>query len=521
MADDMNPSVSCIALAFARVPQLEQAIGNFLAQKYDGERELIVLNSFPKQILKGNFPNVRIINLDERPATLGDCRNIAIESAQGEVVLCFDEDDLHHSNFIQSMAIHFEDGIDWVWQDRMFYAENGRIVKTAVGSPNVFGFRKSAWQRCGKYPSMNTGEDQKLRALIESSSKGRIIKTEAAAITFIYQWGASSGYHLSGHGFDEPGAATGYWKVGELVEQQAAAMLIPTGEILLKPTMRLNPDEMIAEWLVQNNMVAEPGANECCIVLLGRLGDLCNLLPVAKHIADRFGKPFWMVSREFADLFDGVSYVTPWVTDLPPAKINEAVALARKRFKNVLVCQVYGDNWQADKLSASYNRESWRLAGFANKFDDHSWKPVFDRRDSGRETVLLGRAYRSICDETTTPMLLVNVTRAMSSPYPPGAALLGEIIAKFSARFHIVNIAELKLERVYDVLGLMERCVALVACDTVHLHLAAAVDCPTIAIVNAIPWLGTELRATDNFVRFTYADSIETIIAGMEKELPQ
>lgn len=505
-------SVSCIALAFARVPQLEQAIKNFLAQNYGGERELIVLNSFPKQTLKGNFPNVRIINLDDRPATLGDCRNLAIEAATGEIILCFDEDDLHHSSFIQSMAVHFEDGIDWVWQDRMFYAENGRIIKTAVGSPNVFGFRKAAWAQCGKFDSMNTGEDAKLMKRI-TALKGKRINVSPAEITFIYQWGNSSGYHLSGHGFDEAGAATGYWKVGELVEQQAAAMLIPTGEITLKPTMRLNPDEMIADWLVQNNQVAEPGANECCIVLLGRYGDLTNLLPVARHIADRFDKPFWMVSCEFTDLFDGVSYVTPWVTDLPPTKINEAVALARKRFKNVLVCQVYGENWQADKLSASYNRESWRLAGFASRFDDYSWKPVFDRRDAGREAVLLQRA-----NPKDEPMLLINVTRAMSSPYEKGGELRRAIYERFTLSFKIVDIAELKLERIYDVLALMERAVALVSCDTSPLHLAAAVDCPTIAIVNDKPWLGTELR-TDNFIRFTYADSIETIIAGMEKEL--
>lgn len=523
-----QPLLTAVTVTFGRHSNVEQAIAMFLAQNYANKR-MVVLNTFPGQ--KFMFPGcdfpvkpsdppalLHLVNCETRPTSMGQARNMAIDLAQDSILVCWDDDDLYRSNHLSALARHFDDDTQWVWQDHMFYAENGRIIKTAVGSPNVFAFRKSAWEKCGRFASMNTGEDKDLMARI-TALNGKRIHVEPPEITFCYGWGPQSGYHLSGHGFDEPGAATGYWKVGELVEQQAAAMLIPTGEILLKPTMRLNPDEMIADWLVQNNMIAEPGANECCIVCLGRYGDLCNLLPVAKHIADRFGKPFWMVSREFADLFDGVSYVTPWVTDLPPAKINEAVALARKRFKNVLVCQVYGENWQADKLSASYNRESWRLAGFANRFDDHSWKPVFDRRDSGRETVLLGRAYRSIYDETTTPMLLVNVTRAMSSPYPPGAALLAEIIAKFSARFHIVNIAELKLERVYDVLGLMERCVALIACDTVHLHLAAAVDCPTIAIVNAIPWLGTELRATDNFIRFTYADSVETIIAGMEKEL--
>lgn len=508
-------TISAICLTFGRVPQVENAIRNFLNQDYP-HKELIVYNTFSEQHLFGEFPNVKIFN-EPRPASLGEARNAAIERASGDVLAVYDDDDIYCSDHLSTIARHFTDGIEWVWLDSMFFTERGRIQKVVTASPNTFAFTKRIWKEIGGYESINTGEDRAAMNKL-TAFKGVRVPTSPDQITFLYGWNTGTP-HISGHGFDTPGARTGYDKVMEYVDLQAKAMLIPTGDVELKPTLRHDGDALKDEWLKQNHWMMDANANEVCIVLLGRMGDCCNALPIAKHIADRFGKPFWMVSREFADLFDGVSYVTPWITDLPPVKINEAVALARKRFKNVLVCQAYGENWQADKLSASYNRESWRLAGFANKFDDHSWKPVFDRRDGGRETVLLGRAYRSIYDETTTPMLLVNVTRAMSSPYPPGAALLAEIIAKFSARFHIVNIAELKLERVYDVLGLMERCVALVACDTVHLHLAAAVDCPTIAIVNAIPWLGTELRAMDNFIRFTYTDSVETIIAGMEKEL--
>jgi ADP-heptose:LPS heptosyltransferase len=48
----------------------------------------------------------------------------------------------------------------------------------------------------------------------------------------------------------------------------------------------------------------------------------------------------------------------------------------------------------------------------------------------------------------------------------------------------IVNLAAIKAERLYDLLGLYDHAVGLVTSDTATLHLAAASKVPYIALLN-------------------------------------
>jgi len=508
----MTPLLTAICVTYGRASNVEQAIAMFLAQDYPNKR-MVILNTFPRQTLLGSRGDVLIVNCKERPSSMGACRNLAIEVAEEGVLCVWDDDDQYSSRHLSTIAKHFTEGVEWVWLDKMFFCERNRITKITTGSPNCFAFTKQIWKQVGGYPDVNTGEDRQAMAKF-NAFRGVRVALNPEEITFAYGW-ATGDYHVSGYGFDEPGAPTGYAKVGELIEQKAAAGLIPVGEIVLKPELRIDPDAMIAEWLSNNHHVSNKESNDVCIVQLGRHGDICNILPVALRIFNTFAKPYWMISREFAPLLDGVSYVTSFVTDIPQDRVIEAIAIAKRRFKHVVVTQVWGQNYAADRRCYSYNRESWRLAGFEKQFDNYDWKPLFDRRDAVRESALLKRV-----NPTGKPMLLVNVTRGVSSPYPRGTELLSQLVFKFAGQFQIVDLATIRLERIYDVLALMERAEALVSIDTAHAHLCAAVDCPTIAICNDKPWLGTVLRH-NNVLRFTYADSVENIMRAIEEALCQ
>lgn len=505
------PLITAICCTYGRVHRLQNAIKQFLAQDYQ-RKQLIVYNTFDRQQLTGDFENVVIINAP-RPATIGDARNEAVTRADdASIIVCWDDDDSYRPNHLSSLAQHFTNGTQWAWLDTMFFCEKDKISRIITGSPNVFAFTKEAWLKVGGYPSVNTGEDRDFIARV-NPMKGTRVKLMPSEITFAYGWDTGD-LHLSGFGFDKAGQMTGYAKVAAEINALADRGDIPTGIVELKPKLLFDAGKLMTEWLADHHHTERLVENDVCIVQLGRYGDIINALPIALHIHNTFAKPYWMISREFAPLLDGVSYVNPVVVDLKQDQVMPAVAQAQRRFKNVLLTQVWGHDWQAPKLSASYNRESWRMAGFAHKFDDFSWKPLFDRRDKERESVLLRRA----CPHAMGCRLLVNVTKGVSSPYPHGALLLAGIAAKFGHIFHIINIASLKLERIYDVLALMEDAAALVTIDTAHLHLSAAVECPTIAICNDKPWLGTEVRH-ENHLRFTYADSIEDILAAMGKEL--
>src|SRR5207244_72520 len=101
-------------------------------------------------------------------------------------------------------------------------------------------------------------------------------------------------------------------------------------------------------------------------------------------VHNTYAKPYWMVSKEFASVLEGVSYVEPYVVPLRNDQINEALALARKEFDFVIQTQVWGTNYTQPRMCASFNEESFRNAGFPEKFTDKSWLPLFDQQSAER-----------------------------------------------------------------------------------------------------------------------------------------
>lgn len=499
-----HPFITAICPTYGRVQYLQNAIKCFLDQKYDGERELIVLNSFSGQKLQGNFPNVRIVNLDKRPSSLGVKRNMAIEMARGEVIVTWDDDDLYAPHHLENFGKHFKDGVEWVWQDLEFYAEGGVIKKTHQGQMPTFAFRKSAWEKVGKYGELTVGED---RSFVGKLTELPGVKTELneSEISFIYCWGNGS-YHISGEGVDRPGLIPAHQRIEHDLHRRIRGGLERVGNIKLNPQLKTTPEEMIRRFF-DRGVTLQESKPDVCIVELGRYGDLANILPVCRHIAENYTRPHVMVSREFASILEGVSYVVPEIVDIPYQQLSAAMKLAKERFKNVLRAQIYGlENgkpMQQEKKCASFNRESWRMMGFQGKFDDKSFKLVFDLRNPAREDAL----WRSL-KKTDKPALLIQVTKSASSPFPYGSTLRDKIHERFADRFEIIDLSTVIAERIYDLLGVIDRAAGLVSIDTALLHLSAASDTPVIALVNPMGWGGSELRC-NCVARMTYTE-VET-----------
>ena len=155
----MNPSISAICVTYGRTKLLAESIACFQRQRYDGPKELIILNTFPQQQILAPFENVRVINLAERPASLGDARNMAIEAATGEVIVTWDDDDLFTANHLDNIGFPMSNpAVQWVWLDKQFYAEGHQILKVVDGQLPCLAFRKSAWEKAGKYVALTVGE---------------------------------------------------------------------------------------------------------------------------------------------------------------------------------------------------------------------------------------------------------------------------------------------------------------------------------------------------------------------------
>lgn len=514
------PPISCVCVTCARVHPLQNAIHDFVSQKYEGVKELVVLNTCPLQTLEfiwphGNatFPNLRIINLDKRPESLGQARNMAIEQAKGDIIVTWDDDDSYLPHHLQTIADGFsqvkadrsppldptKSAVDWIWLDKQFWGWGNTIKDIVKGQCPCFAFTKRAWQGVGGYPGgLSVAEDRTFISNVTQRYAGNYHRITGTP-SFVYRW-SNGVYHLSGQGDDKPELPKAYDRYWADVRRRMDCGIEPMGKVTLIPV----PPE--ANWvkLAESYMGRQAQKKtrmipDVCIVQLGRFGDCINVLPIAQHIAERYAKPHWMISKEFASLLDGVSYVIPHVVDFQPQQLQKAIAIARQEYRLILSTQIYGSEHMEHFTTESYNKESWRVSGFLHKFNDFSMRPVFDLRSVEREKSLISKlSYRS------KPLILVNVTNSISSPFEYGQLLLTIVQQWYGKKYHVVDLGNLKFERVYDVLGLMDNAAALISIDTCFLHLACASDVPTLAIVNPSRWLGTIMRRSDNVEVMNY-----------------
>jgi len=363
----MLPKISAICVTYGRHKLLENSIACFLAQRYDGEKELVVFNTNPAQMLLGIFPSVRIINCQTRPPTLGDARNLAIENATGDIIVTWDDDDLFTSNHLQNVGFPMvNESVTWVWLDRQFYAEGNQIFKLIDGQLPCFAFRKSAWQKAGGYQALTVGEDRNFAGRITQAGYGETVRLQNHEISFIYCWG-NGAYHISGLGEDRKGLQPAHERAKDDLETRVRRGEEPTGKVHLQPKFKVQPEYMVERFLTKADEIETPRP-QVCIIELGRYGDIINILPVCRHIAEAYEKPHLMVSREFASVLDGVSYVVPEIVDWPNDCLQQAMTLAKKKFPIVLRAQIWGKGHIQEHECASYNKESWKILGFKKEF---------------------------------------------------------------------------------------------------------------------------------------------------------
>lgn len=234
--------------------------------------------------------------------------------------------------------------------------------------------------------------------------------------------------------------------------------------------------------------------------VLGRYGDIIQLLPAFKAIRDRTDfKPIVVTSTDYSAIYDGVSYVDPfpingnWYQQIPFAR-----DMARQHFgscvvpqwwhecdrkdeicreqaqDNLTVLQSHGHNWGVDmNKNPDYGTSMWWRCGFARE-EMMSLPLVFDRRDLAREAKLA---------ETFTrfgkPLLLYNFTGA-SSPFAPVPEVM-RVIQEFSGKYKLVDLGTVMGHRIYDLLGLFDRAAGLITIDTSTLHLALGSKVPYYA----------------------------------------
>ena len=230
------------------------------------------------------------------------------------------------------------------------------------------------------------------------------------------------------------------------------------------------------------------------IVSLRSAGDIILLLPLARKLALTSGCPARIVvHRNYEGIFDGISYAVPILWDG-----NMEDPLAACRAHNGINAQVTGVGLDVERRYGDFAKRAWEKLGF--EWNRH-WRIEFDRRDMQRESALRASAFK-----TKLPKILVKM-HSFSSPFVDGAKLRQLLISEFSGFAEIVWLDDVRAERIYDLVGLMDEAACLVSVDTVTLWLAKASGIPVVALVNPEPFLASP--PTGNVIlRLPYTEAL-------------
>lgn len=509
--------ISAICCTYGRVKRLQEALACFLNQDWP-DKELIIYNSFPDQKLAYDHPQVKIINEAVRPVSLGACRNAAIKHSTGHAWVVWDDDDLYLPHHLRVYAEAFQEtGADWVRVRPEYYAERWEIKNHTATAPNSVACTRNAWEIVQGYPNgLTVGEDQHFFKRISELTKGATISLLPHEMSLIMCWG-NEVYHVSGQGDDKKNAVPAYVRSRQDLERRVRIGQEPIGHVQLSPMLEHDPVDMVKTYLgqrpetttIQNPIPPQP----VCVVELGRYGDIINILPILHHIHNEYGTPHLAVSEEFADLLDGVSYVKPFVLKLKNNQLMDGMAQARAAFPHVLQAQIWGDGWAQERKTEAYNKESWRMCGFQHKFHDElcHMRPVFDRMNDARAEAVMHKCRT----KPHLPAIVVNVTHGTSSPFREGPELLAKIKQTFENSHDVIDIGGLKLDRIYDLIPLLNQAACIVSIDTALIHLAGATLTPVVALVNPNPWQGS-LPRCNLFFRGDYNwanKSVGTLLA--------
>jgi hypothetical protein len=225
------------------------------------------------------------------------------------------------------------------------------------------------------------------------------------------------------------------------------------------------------------------------ILALGKLGDVINLLPLARFDNERGNRWKLIVSHDYASLLDGVSYLDPIVFNGNFMELSRAVDFAKTIDEGYKIAQVCGDRETVlreayvksgidinAQYCESFAKEQWRLLGRLAEWKNQ-YPLVFDNRQPVRESELLKKM-----PSGKKGWILCNLG-GVTSPFPWGNVLMEMLRLRFGRWYEIVDISKIRADRFYDLLGIYEhpntKC--LVSCDTATLQLAYA--CPALPVV--------------------------------------
>jgi hypothetical protein len=243
------------------------------------------------------------------------------------------------------------------------------------------------------------------------------------------------------------------------------------------------------------------------------------LLPCLRVMAKDAPIPL-MVSKDYASVLEGVSYVKPIIFDGGVNEVERAYREAQKLCPKVVMAQVCGPMAEIKKYvldprpetpdgifrGSSFQLSLWDCLGHFADFNK-GWPLVFDRRNPEREKALKEKWLTTGEIEkkrNAAKVILVSTGRqpgrkSLPTDFRYKDLLMLVLKLAFRRGYRVVDLDEVVAERIYDLLALYEEAHCLVATDNAPLHLSYAVpNLPVCGLIGDRPslWNGSCWRAS-------------------------
>lgn len=241
-----------MCLTFARPKRLlEEAVHSFLIQDYPGDKALLILNDFGRQVVRFDHPQVTVVNVPSRFHSLGEKRNAAVALCRHDLLAVWDDDDIYLPHRLSFSAAMYDEAKRFFKLSQAFFINNG-VVSGPTGNLFHSGgmWHRSLFDEVGGYKHMGTGEDADLEERFHKViGEGKDYEApKPSEIFYLYRWAGTQSYHVSGFGTHESDQVVNA-KVREFALHQLEEGVIHPGEILLQPGwMRI-----IQHWLANTS----------------------------------------------------------------------------------------------------------------------------------------------------------------------------------------------------------------------------------------------------------------------------
>lgn len=206
---------------------------------------------------------------------------------------------------------------------------------------------------------------------------------------------------------------------------------------------------------------------ETACIILGKTGDIFSGLPIVRAL-----NAILVTSAQYAPVVAAIPGFQVDVYQGHWQDLSGAYQWAKRRFPKVLIAQAHGREFPIAHTAPSWQYDQWARAGMLESF--------------GKLPLVIPRS--GAHGKSDKPVILI-ASESESSPFPHKERLWQMVRGAFGSTHEIINLCAIKRDRITELLPLYDAADCLVTVDTAHLHLSAASEVPTVAIVTSKPQL--------------------------------